>query len=92
MTEPKIPANLRELYDAAKGVEGSGLPIPYAADRVIELIEIATDMHAALKTSLTWIRHWQEDVGFGLKPTPLSLIIAETTLEEAIAKAEGRND
>ena len=34
-----IPEDLKELYDAAKGVEGIGLPIPWAADRAIELID-----------------------------------------------------
>lgn len=34
-----IPEDLRELYEAAKGVQGTGLPIPWAADRAVELIE-----------------------------------------------------
>ena len=37
-TDTKTEA-IQELYDAAKGVQGTGMPIPYAADRVIELID-----------------------------------------------------
>jgi hypothetical protein len=39
VTTTQIPDDLKELYEAAKGVEGTGLPIPWAADRAIELIE-----------------------------------------------------
>jgi len=41
-----IRKNLRELYEAAKGVQGTGLPIPWAADRAIELIEDITRCEA----------------------------------------------
>lgn len=37
--QPSIDDDLQELYEASKGVRGTGLPIPWAADRVIELIE-----------------------------------------------------
>ena len=37
--QTSIDDDLQELYEASKGVRGTGLPIPWAADRVIELIE-----------------------------------------------------
>jgi hypothetical protein len=45
----EIPEELRELYDAAKGVENIGLPIPWAADRAVELIECIATLQARVK-------------------------------------------
>lgn len=56
MSSNSVPDYLRELYDAAKGVEGTGLWIPHAADRAIELIDRIARLESDLRTIKSAVR------------------------------------
>jgi hypothetical protein len=45
------------------------------------------ELVAALNSALSWVRHWQDDVNSGLKPTLASLHDAEREISAAIIKA-----
>jgi len=60
------------------------------SDEDAPVIAAAPEMRTALVAQRAHIQHWLDDVAADLKPTKASLREALASVEDAIAKAEGR--